>query len=424
MAGQLNGGRRQRNRKLEKGRLALRGFCPQRVHRLREKGNLMQSKVEELRAVAGPAARHVPELSVIVPTFNERGNVSEVVSRLERCLQGEAWEVIFVDDDSTDGTAERVREIARCDPRVRCIQRIGRRGLSSACVEGMMSSSSPYLAVMDGDCQHDETILPRMLEALRAEEADVVVGSRYADGGGTGSWDGSRARMSRFATLLSRAVIKHDLSDPMSGFFAVRREVLERAVRSLSGVGFKILLDVIASSREPLRLKEVPYEFRTRHIGESKLDNQAMWGFLMLLADKLIGGAIPVRFVAFALVGGVGVLVHFAVLMALFRAVSLPFAISQAGAAVVAMASNFALDNVLTYRDMRLRGWRWLKGLASFMIACSLGALANVGVASYLFKRHTPWELSALAGIVLGAVWNYALTATYTWGKRSPKSRP
>jgi dolichol-phosphate mannosyltransferase len=362
------------------------------------------------------------EFSVVVPTFNERDNISELVSRLDQSLRGKAWEVIFVDDDSTDGTAARVREIAREDPRVRCLQRIGRRGLSSACVEGMLASSSPYFAVIDGDCQHDETILPRMFEILKRGEADVVVGSRYTTGGGIGSWDTSRARMSKFATRLSRAVIKHDLSDPMSGFFALRREVLELAVRDLSSVGFKILLDIIASSPQPPRIKELPYEFRNRHAGESKMDGQAVWGYLMLLADKFVGGVVPARFISFALIGGVGVFVHFAVLVILFRAMSLPFALSQAGAAAIAMTSNFTLNNALTYRDMRLRGRLWVMGLVSFMLTCSFGALANVGIASFLFKRHTFWVLSALAGIVVGTVWNYAMTATYTWKKNSRKS--
>jgi dolichol-phosphate mannosyltransferase len=375
----------------------------------------METEVLDSFAPAHHAASAAAELSVIVPTFNEVDNVREVVSRLDRTLQGREWEVIFVDDDSPDGTAARIREVAQLDPRVRCIQRIGRRGLSSACVEGMLSSSSPYLAVIDGDCQHDETILPRMLEVLRSGEADLVVGSRYVSGGGIGRWDASRARMSRFATRLSRAVIKRDLSDPMSGFFAVRRETFEIAVRGLSSVGFKILLDLIASSPGTVRLKEIPYEFRNRHAGVSKLDSQAMWGYLMLLADKLFGDIVPVRFVAFTLVGGVGVLVHFAVLTALFGVMSIPFTIGQAVAAVVAMASNFVLNNALTFRDMRLKGWRWVRGLTSFVLTCSIGAFANVGVASYLFKQHVLWGLSALAGIVVGAVWNYAMTATYTW---------
>jgi dolichol-phosphate mannosyltransferase len=387
----------------------------------------MESRVTELlkdqfknqigESSAAQMASQAVEVSVIVPTFNERDNIAEVVQRLDASLKEVAWEVIFVDDDSTDGTASRVREIAQRNRRVRCVQRIGRRGLSSACVEGMMASAAPYLAVMDADCQHDETVLPRMLEVLRTENADIVVGSRYVGGGGIGAWDNSRAKMSRFATRLSRAVIKSDLSDPMSGFFALRREVVEAAAHNLSNIGFKILLDVIASSPQPLRVSEIPYEFRNRRAGESKLDSQAMWGYLMLLADKLIGHVVPVRFVAFVLVGGLGIFVHFAALSMLFRALSASFSFSQAVATVLAMTSNFALNNVLTYRDMRLRGWRWVKGWASFTLACSIGALGNVGIASYLFRRNTVWLLAALAGIVVGAVWNYAVTAFYTWNE-------
>jgi dolichol-phosphate mannosyltransferase len=366
-----------------------------------------------------------PEISVIVPTFNERDNVVEVVSRLERCLAGRAWEVIFVDDDSTDGTAALVRRIAGRDPRVRCLQRIGRRGLSSACVEGMLASAAPYLAVMDGDLQHDEALLPRMLETLEQGEADVVVGTRYSQGGGTGDWKRSRVRMSRIATRLSRLIVRDELSDPMSGFFALRREVLEGSVRSLSSIGFKILLDILASSSAPVRIRELPYEFRARRAGESKLDSQAVWEYLMLLADKLFGRYVPVRFVTFAAIGGFGVLVHFLVLAILFRALGLDFTASQTAAALVAMTGNFALNNILTYRDRRLRGWGWLRGWGTFTLVCSIGMLANVGVASWLFASATGWAAAALAGIAIGAVWNYAMSATYTWrsGTRAAAQR-
>lgn len=362
------------------------------------------------------------EISVIVPTFNERDNVLELVSRLERCLAGRAWEVIFVDDDSPDDTAALVRRLAQQDRRVRCLQRIGRRGLSSACVEGMLASGAPVLAVMDGDLQHDEELLPRMLDVLKQGDADVVVGTRYSAGGGVGQWEASRARMSRFATRLSRYVVRADISDPMSGFFALRREAFEAAVRQLSSIGFKILLDLVASSPAPLRICELPYQFRTRRAGESKLDSQAVWEYLMLLVDKLVGAYVPARFVAFAAIGGLGVAVHFVVLAALFGPLHVSFAASQTAAALVAMTSNFALNNALTYRDRRLRGWGWLKGWLSFTLVCSIGLLANVGIAAYLFASQTAWVLAALAGIAVGAVWNYAVTSAYTWRSRARRA--
>jgi dolichol-phosphate mannosyltransferase len=362
-----------------------------------------------------------PELSVIVPTFNERENVAELVRRLDDVLHGTAWEVIFVDDDSPDGTAALVRELGRKDPRVRVVQRVNRRGLSTACVEGMLASSSPYLAVMDADLQHDERILPDLLAAVRDEGIDLAVGSRYTLGGGTGDWSADRQLVSRFATRLSRLVLKADLKDPMSGFFLLRREVLEEAVHDLSGIGFKILLDIFASVPRPLRFREVPYTFRPRQAGESKLDSVVAWEYLIMLLDKSIGRYVPIRFVPFAFIGGIGVFVHMAVLWVVFQAMDRSFVAGQTIATLVAMTSNFFLNNMFTYRDRRLRGWGLVRGWVSFTLACSLGAVANVGIATYLFESDAAgdigWVLSALAGIIVGAVWNYAVTSVYTWSK-------
>lgn len=355
------------------------------------------------------------ELAVIVPTFNEAANIPELVRRLDSILAGTSWELLVVDDDSPDGTAGVVRELARQDARVRCLQRIGRRGLSSACIEGMLATAAPFLAVMDGDLQHDESLLPAMLAQLRTGEADVVVGSRYVAGGGSAGLAGRRAGLSRLATRLSRPLVPAGLQDPMSGFFMIRREVMEQAVRRLSGIGFKILLDLFASSPQPLRFRELPYQFRSRHAGDSKLDGQVLWDYGMLLADKLIGRYVPVRFVSFMLVGGLGVLVHLLVLWSVRELAGQSFLTAQTAATLVAMTTNFALNNVITYRDMRLRGWAWLRGWLSFMLACSIGAVANVGVAQYVFERDTTWILAGLAGIVVGAVWNYVITMVYTW---------
>jgi len=362
-----------------------------------------------------------PEFAIVVPTFNEAQNLAELVARVERCLAGTRWEMVFVDDNSPDGTARLARELGQQDARVRVVQRIGRRGLSSAVVEGVLATSAPYLAVMDADLQHDETLLPAMLETLEKGQHDIVVGSRYVAGGSIGDWDRSRAGMSKLATRMSRAVLKAELSDPMSGFFAMRRDAFMAAVDRLSTIGFKILLDLFASSPQPLRFVELPYTFRLRHAGESKLDQQAAWDYVMLLLDRMVGHIVPVRFVAFAFVGGLGLFVHLAVLALLFKGLALPFVTSQAAATLIAMTSNYALNNELTYRDMRLRGWAWLRGWVSFTIACSVGALANVGIAQYLFSHRTTWILAAIAGVLVGVVWNYAVTMTYTW-RRKPSS--
>jgi dolichol-phosphate mannosyltransferase len=358
-----------------------------------------------------------PELSVIVPTFNERENVVPLVERIGVCLRDCAWELLYVDDDSPDGTADMVRQLAAKDSRIRCLQRLGRRGLSSACVEGMLASSAPYLAVIDGDLQHDESLLPQMLAALKHGDTDIVVGSRYVAGGGTGDWGAARIRLSRFGTRLSRMLVPDTLTDPMSGFFMLRRTVFEGAVRKLSNIGTKILMDLFASSPEPLRFKELPYSFRLRQAGVSKLDSLTAWEYAMLLLDKMFGHIVPVRFVAFCIVGALGVAVHFSILSVLLHFAHADFLVGQASATVCTMTFNFAVNNVLTYRDKRLRGLRWLRGWLSFNIACGLGACMNVGLATYVNQVTGIWYIAALAGIAVGAAWNYAVTKRLTWAR-------
>jgi dolichol-phosphate mannosyltransferase len=358
-----------------------------------------------------------PELSVIIPTFNEAENVPDIIVRLRRCLSAIRWEAIFVDDDSGDGTTDLVHALGREDARIRCVQRIGRRGLASACIEGILASSAPLVAVMDADLQHDETLLPEMYRIAKQENVEVVVGSRYLNEDGVGEWAKSRAATSRFAAHLGRLVLRTDLTDPMSGFFMVRREAFDRRVRGLSGIGFKLLLDLFATPPQPLRFRELPYRFRPRRAGASKLDAHVIWDYGMLLLDKLVGHLVPVRFVAFALVGGVGVAVHFLALFLLHRTLAFDFVLSQTAATLVAMTFNFTLNNALTYRDMRLRRWQWLRGWFSFVLTCSVGAAANVGIAAYLFRAEgAAWPIAALAGVLVGSVWNYGVTSIYTWG--------
>lgn len=365
-----------------------------------------------------PGAAITPAVTIVVPTFNECDNVQELASRLADTLSAEHWEVVFVDDDSTDGTTQVLRSMARQDPRVRLIHRIGRRGLASAVVEGVQSSSAPIIAVMDADLQHDERILPQMLARLRQNDVDVVVGSRYAQGGGLGALSRERVEISRFASLASRLVVAAPLSDPMSGFFVLRREAFDDVVRRLSSQGFKILLDILASGYGRLRVAEVPYTFRQRAHGESKLDTAAVWEYLTLLLDKLIGRFVPVRFVLFLGVGGAGVLVHMAVLGLATQTLQTPFLWAQSAATVTAMTFNFFLNNKLTYRDRRLKGWSLLAGLLSFYLVCSVGAVANVGIANFLFGASYAWWLAGIAGILVGAVWNFAASAVFTWRVR------
>jgi dolichol-phosphate mannosyltransferase len=363
------------------------------------------------------------ELTVVVPTLNERDNIGPMVELLGQVLHGIAWEVVFVDDDSSDGTVERIRQIAAADSRVRGIHRIGRRGLSSACIEGMLSSSAPYIAVTDADLQHDETLLPAMLKTLKEQKLDIVIGSRYIEGGSAEGLNDWRSTVSQVATKIAQRVIKIEVGDPMSGFFMLTRPAFERSVRNLSAIGFKILLDLFASHPGPLKFKELPYQFRERQHGESKLDSMVIWEYLMLLFDKRCGGLVPARFVMFGAVGGLGLGVHLVVLGGLMKYLAIPFGTAQAAATLTAMVFNFTLNNVFTYRDRRLKGWGFAWGLLTFCLVCGIGGIANVGASAQLFGGGKSWWLSGIAGAFISSIWNYVASSIFTWRGGSKKVR-
>jgi dolichol-phosphate mannosyltransferase len=365
------------------------------------------------------------DLAIVIPTFNESGNVGLLADRLARALAGIHYELIFVDDDSPDGTAGVVRGLAQQHDNVRVLQRIGRRGLASACIEGILAASAPCVAVMDADLQHDESILPEMLRRMREENLDLVVASRNLAGGSMGEFARWRVKLSQLGRRLSLMGAEHALSDPMSGFFMVRFTAFERLAHRLSAIGFKILLDIVLSADRGLRIGEVPYRFRAREHGESKLDFMVGLEYFELLVDKHLGDLVNVRFVLFGMVGALGVAVHLLILRALLQVPAMSFAAGQAATTFIVMILNFVLNNSITYRDRRLRGWAFWGGLLTFCLACGLGVAANVAIANEAFHRGVPWVLAALTGLLFSAVWNFGVTSMTTWrqARRSNEQR-
>ncbi len=399
----------------------------------------MQLGTTTLQRAAGESALKTgPELTVIAPSFNEAENVEPLIEKLSAVLKGVHWEVIFVDDDSPDGTSERVREQARLDARVRCVQRLGRRGLTSACAEAVLASSAPYVAIIDADLQHDETLLPQMLAVLKNDGAEIVIGSRYTERKLSEGFSRARQTMSFIATRLAQAILGAKLTDPVSGFFMAKREVFDGSIRNLSGIGNKILVDIFASSSRRLEFRELPYQFRARLHGESKLDTLTVWEYLVLLADKMFGRFIPVRLILFSLVGASGVLVNFAVFWAARHALltgaagsyspdaAVRFKVALTIATLVAATSNFFLNNILTYRDKRLRGWAVLSGLISFLAICGVGAVVSVSFAAQvrswfpvgLQESRYVLNLAVLGGIAVSTILNFSASAIFTWRRK------
>jgi dolichol-phosphate mannosyltransferase len=355
------------------------------------------------------------DLCIVIPTLNERENIGLLLEKLHHTLHDIRYEVIVVDDDSPDGTAAMVKRLSRTHGNLHVLHRIGRRGLASACIEGMLATSATFIAVMDADLQHDETVLPQMYRRISSEDLDLVVGSRNIGGGSMGDFSSWRIRLSRLGRRLSGVERHAILTDPMSGFFILRRSFFERIAHRLTGIGFKILLDIVLSSEGQVRIDEVPYHFRLRQHGQSKLDLIVGLEYLELILDKLIGSYISVRFILFCLVGTIGTVIHLMLLGLLLKVERLSFIESQACATGIVMVLNYVMNNSFTYRDRRRRGTAFWFGMLTFCIACSLGGIANVGISTEAFRQGMPWPLAGITGLLFSAVWNYGVTAMTTW---------
>ena len=369
-----------------------------------------------------PAARTQPErlhsapdVTVIIPTFNERDNVGKLVSHLIATLHGLNWEVIFVDDDSADRTVEVLRDIGHYEPRIRCIRRVGRRGLAGACIEGILSAQGEIVAVMDADLQHDHRLLPDLVAAIRNGN-DLAIATRYSAPRQETALSPFRRAMSRIGTFLAQRLITARTTDPMSGFFATRRDLVEVMAPRLSNGGFKILFDILSNAEPDVRIAELPYRFATRSAGHSKMDRRVALQFLGLLFTKATRGLVSLRLVSFLLIGAAGLGVHMALLILVLVA-GVNFAAAQAIATIITMIVNFSGNNLLTYYDQQLRGRAFFRGLLVYVAICGIGAVVNVGIATALFTVAGPWWVAGLAGAFVSGLWNYLVTQTLVWNR-------
>lgn len=360
------------------------------------------------------------QLSIVIPTYNERNNIPVLIEKLNECLLGISWEAIIVDDNSPDGTSDVAKKLAEVDSRIRCIRRINRKGLAGACIEGILSASSPIVAVMDGDLQHDETILPKMLDKIQNSQVDLVIGSRHIQNGSAESgFTKQRAVMSVFASSVARKLLCIKVSDLMSGFFMIRRDIIEQIAPDLSTSGFKILLDILVTSQSNLEIMEIGYNFRKRESGQSKLDAMVVFDYVGLLMNKITNGLLPIRFALFAVIGSFGVLVHMVFLYVLMSMCDIGFSLSQFVATMIAMTSNYFANNFITYRDKTIPYGETMSGLFRFYLVCMIGAIANISISSIIYEHYPNWIFASLCGVAMGSIWNYALSSSFVWTSSS-----
>lgn len=363
---------------------------------------------------------NLPKLTVVIPTFNEAGNISIIVEKIEATLLSKDFEVLFVDDNSDDGTIEAIKMLESKKSNVSMLLRVGRRGLAGACIEGILASKSDLIAVMDCDLQHDEKKLSEMLSRFNSNpNLDLIVGSRHFDEGKvTTGLSTIRQIGSRLAIWSTQKSLGIKTKDPMSGFFMVRKLSVMPIINNLQHNGFKILADMIASSKGKWEIQEIDYEFKSRQSGKSKMDFRVVFELLGLILSHLSFGLLSIRFILFGIVGFSGIFVQLLSTFVLYSILDFPFLQSHIASIGIAMTSNFSLNNLLTYKDRSLLGKNYLKGLLSFYLICSAGALANVAIADFIFKNIGLWVLASVTGSLLGAIWNFVFSSIFTWKTR------
>ncbi|MBM5800328.1 MAG: glycosyltransferase family 2 protein [Cyanobacteria bacterium K_DeepCast_35m_m2_023] len=360
-----------------------------------------------------------PRVSIVLPTYNERGNIEPLLAQLLTLQQHVDLEILVVDDDSADGTAELVRQLAHHEPRLRLIRRVGRSGLASAIKEGLLDATGDVAVVMDSDGQHQPASVRRAIETLIDGDHDLVIGSRFHPDASIEGLSGRRETGSTWANACARFSLPKRyaaLSDFMSGFFALRLEALLPVIRAVDVNGFKFLYELLAVSKGRLSTAEVPLQFQPRSYGSSKLDLAIFWDFLISILHSLCLRLLPRRAISFALVGASGVVVQLLVTQLLMGGGGLDFERALPFAVVAAASSNYLINNALTFRFQRLQGLALVRGLLKFLLVASLPVLANVGLASAYYSfiaRDTFW--AQLAGIVVVFVWNYAASSRFVW---------
>jgi dolichol-phosphate mannosyltransferase len=355
-----------------------------------------------------------PSLSLVICTLDESEAIGALLRETTAALGELHHEILVVDDSADDRTAAVVRAFAAANPAIRLIRREGARGLASAAIAGWDAARGEALAIMDGDGQHDPALLPRLAARLTEDGADLAVASRYVAEGPSGLAP-MRHLGSRVATLAACLALGAKTSDPMSGFFVMTRAWYQAARPKLSGVGFKILADLMASGGRGPKVAELPASLRARAGGVSKLDVRVVAELAALLIEKRSGGAIPSRFTLFACVGATGLLIHLASLSAIGGIMGAPFWLAQAMAILTAMTSNFFLNNALTFRDLRLKGRELGRGLGAFYLSCAGGAVLGEAAAAGLDRLGGHWIASGVAGAMLSALWNYWSTSRAAW---------
>ena len=358
-------------------------------------------------------------LSVVLPTFNERNNIISIINQLLELPIPYEIELIIVDDNSSDGTAKVVRDYSQKERRIRLINRFGRSGLSSALKEGCLCASGDQIIIMDSDGQHQVDTINKAINKLNSINTDIVIASRFLEESVQEGLTKRREKGSNIANKFARLSLSKKyahLTDYMSGFIAFKRNNCINTIKKIDVNGFKFLYELLAISKGRLNVLEIPLKFKERKIGTSKLDSAIIWDFVISLLHTFTRRIIPRRAISFAIVGTTGVFVQMFCIYFIIWITNFEFQKVLPFGVIMAASSNYTINNLLTFRENKLKGLKFVGGLFKFLLVSSLPILANIGVTNLFFDKFSSNSFfSQLIGIIVVFIWNYAASSKFVW---------
>ena len=349
-------------------------------------------------------------LSIIIPTFNEAESIINLLIEIESIMEeSQAFEIIVVDDNSPDNTYEIIQNYILDNNKlfISVIKRTWSKGLSSAVIEGSALAKFSYIAVMDGDGQHDPNDLKMLFREMLKSNKDIAIGSRFLNSKNSDSLSKKRNLISIVGNSFSSLILKKKLSDPLSGFFVVKSSLLKNNSKKLYKEGFKILFDILMISKNASVL-ERQINFRERSAGTSKLNFSTVLSLIGQILENYTYRIFPSSFFVFSFIGSFGVLIHLSILYSML-AISMGYIHANFIGTIGALISNYFLNNFFTFNNLHRTSKERLKGLVRYAIVNSLSILANIGIAAQLYIQEFSILLSTAAGIFAGIILNYLL---------------
>ena len=363
-----------------------------------------------------------PEISIILPTLNEEKNIGILLPKIQHILKDYTYEVIVVDDNSTDKTRHIAEEFFAINNNGFVLHRGALTGLSSAIYDGFNIASGNFLIVMDADLQHDEAILPELINKIATGKYDICIASRNIENGGYGNLILTRKLLSKFGIWLANFILNMKLSDPMSGYFGISRKLFEGIKHSINPRGFKLLLEILYKSKN-VNIAHIPYNFKVRKFGETKLTLAIGFEYLLALLDLKLGWVISYRFILFGFVGFIGSCLNFSFFIT-FLYFDLPILWSVFYAASLGMIWSFLANNFFTFSEYRYSRKKILLGLFLYLFLSLPGIFVQISVTSFLsnlmqgsFYLSDYLYFIYLVAVICGAALNYIIHLNITWKK-------